>query len=366
MSDRGRSRRTARSTKATTPKATPDTEVGPGEEPAAGAESDKTPAGAAAVGTPAEDTTAGSSTASAPATASSSDDSAEDSAGDSAEDSAGASTGEPDDAADDAPAASSEDGDADAAAPAEDGGDAGDGEEEKAESAKDKAAGRSKSKTAAPMTKAEKRAAARIAAAKAARRRRVGQAIAGTIIVLLVVGGAFAGVWYFGDRAEKNRVKCKPVGDQAAFPPLLGGMNKALATEPTITASSEEVKTVKQTILIKGDCKTVKAGQTVSVNYVGATMKDGKVFDASWPRKKTIEIPVGQKQLGKQPQVIEGWDEGLVGLKVGTRVQLDIPGNKAYGDDAPEGYPAGTLRFIVDILDAKDADSSGLPAGFGG
>ncbi|UWZ59481.1 FKBP-type peptidyl-prolyl cis-trans isomerase [Dactylosporangium aurantiacum] len=215
------------------------------------------------------------------------------------------------------------------------------------------------------MTKAEKRAAARIAAAKAARRRRVGQAIAGTVIVLLVVGGAFAGVWYFGDRAEKNRVKCKPAAE-AAFPPLLGGMNKALATEPTITASNEEVKTVKQTILIKGDCKAVKAGQTVSVNYVGATMKDGKVFDSSWPRKKTIEIPVGQKQLGKQPQVIEGWDEGLVGLKIGTRVQLDIPGSKAYGDDAPEGYPAGTLRFIVDILDAKDADSSGLPAGLGG
>ena len=55
------------------------------------------------------------------------------------------------------------------------------------------------------MTKAEKRAAARIAAAKAARRRRTGQAIAGTLIVLLVVGGAFAGIWYFGDRAEKNR-----------------------------------------------------------------------------------------------------------------------------------------------------------------
>ncbi|MFF5231541.1 FKBP-type peptidyl-prolyl cis-trans isomerase [Dactylosporangium sp. NPDC000521] len=221
-------------------------------------------------------------------------------------------------------------------------------------------------KTVAPLTKAEKRAAARIAAAKAARRRRAGQAIAGTIIVLLVVGGAFAGVWYFGDRAEKNRIKCKPVGDPNAFPQLLGGMNKALATEPKIEASSDQIKSVRPTILVKGDCKTVKAGQTVTVNYVGATMKDGKIFDASWPRKKTIEIPVGQKKLGKQPQVIEGWDEGLVGLKVGTRVQLDIPGDKAYGDDAPEGYPAGTLRFIVDILDVKDTESSGLPAGFGG
>ncbi|MEV4138509.1 FKBP-type peptidyl-prolyl cis-trans isomerase [Dactylosporangium sp. NPDC049742] len=259
--------------------------------------------------------------------------------------------------------------DPDAASDASDGDDqdaTADDESEKSDKS-DKADKAKNAKTVAPATKAEKRAAARIAAAKAARRRRAGQAIAGTMIVLLVVGGAFAGVWYFGDRAEKNRIKCKPVGDANAFPPLLGGMNKGLATEPTITASTEEVKSVKTKVLIQGDCKAVKAGQTVTVNYVGATMKDGKVFDASWPRKKTIEIPVGQKQLRKQPQVIEGWDEGLVGLKIGSRVQLDIPGSKAYGDDAPEGYPKGTLRFIVDILDAKDADDSGgLPAGFGG
>ncbi|WP_327005185.1 FKBP-type peptidyl-prolyl cis-trans isomerase [Dactylosporangium sp. NBC_01737] len=353
MSDRGRSRRTARSTKATAPKATPDTEVEPGDEPAAteGAESDKTPSGAAAAAeTPAAETTGADETVSLdkqddePAEADASDDADADADADA----------EADDA-DDPDASADGDADEDADAEAE----TGDGKGKTGKAA-------SKSKAPTPMTKAEKRAAARIAAAKAARRRRTGQAIAGTLIVLLVVGGAFAGVWYFGDRAEKNRVKCKPAADAAAFPPLLGGMNKALATEPTITPSSDEVKTVRTTILVKGECKAVKAGQTVSVNYVGATMKDGKVFDASWPRKKTIEIPVGQKQLGKQPQVIEGWDEGLVGLKVGTRVQLDVPGNKAYGDDAPEGYPAGTLRFIVDILDAKDADSSGLPAGLGG
>ncbi len=362
MSDRGRSRRTARSTKATAPKATPDTEVESGEEPAAteGAESDKTPVGAAAAAeTPAEETTGADETVSLgkkdePAAASAEEAvEVSDEAGDAdTSDEPAAADGD----AADGDAADADDPDATAAD---------DDEDKPAETAKGKAS-RSKSKEATPLTKAEKRAAARIAAAKAARRRRAGQAIAGTLILLLSVGGAFAGIWYFGDRAEKNRVKCKPSADAAAFPPLLGGMNKALATEPTITPSSEEVKTVKQTILIKGECKTVKAGQTVSVNYVGATIKDGKVFDASWPRKKTIEIPVGQKQLGKQPQVIEGWDEGLVGLKVGTRVQLDIPGSKAYGDDAPEGYPAGTLRFVVDILDAKDADSSGMPAGLGG
>lgn len=334
MSDRGRSRRTARPAKATAPKAAPDTEVEPGEEPAAtaDAESDITPATAAAEAEPDETVSL---------------DKHDD---------------EPAETDAEAAADADADADAEADAEAEAEADAEDSDDNAAESGGTSRTGRNKGP--APMSKAEKRAAARIAAAKAARRRRTGQAIAGTIIVLLVVGGAFAGIWYFGDRAEKNRVKCKPTAE-AAFPPLLGGMDKRLATEPKLTASSEETKTVRSDVLIKGECKTVKAGQTVVVNYVGATMKDGKIFDSSWPRKKTIEIPVGQKQIGKQPQVIEGWDEGLVGLKVGTRIQLDIPGSKAYGDNAPEGYPAGTLRFIVDILDVKDAEA-GLPGGLGG
>ncbi|GAA1515271.1 hypothetical protein GCM10009827_032600 [Dactylosporangium maewongense] len=348
MSDRGRSRRTARSTKATPPQAAPDTEV----EPTADAESDTTNTEPTEAEGVAEETVS---------LGKKDDPDADAEAADGAGDDTADEDGDPADASDAAA------GDPDAAADGDDPDATADDDEPDKSDKSDKSAKAKNAKTVAPATKAEKRAAARIAAAKVARRRRAGQAIAGTMIVLLVVGGAFAGVWYFGDRAEKNRIKCKPVGDANAFPPLLGGMDKGLATEPKITASTEEITSLKTKVLIKGDCKAVKAGQTVTVNYVGATMKDGKVFDASWPRKKTIEIPVGQKQLRKQPQVIEGWDEGLVGLKVGSRVQLDIPGSKAYGDDAPEGYPKGTLRFIVDILDAKDADDSGgLPAGFGG
>jgi len=51
--------------------------------------------------------------------------------------------------------------------------------------------------------------------------------------------------------------------------------------------------------------------------------------------------------------VIAGWDQGLVGVKIGSRVQLDIPSNLAYGDDASSGNPTGTLRFVVDVLAAS-------------
>ena len=51
--------------------------------------------------------------------------------------------------------------------------------------------------------------------------------------------------------------------------------------------------------------------------------------------------------------MIQGWDQGLIGVKVGSRVQLDIPAELAYGAKPPAGYPAGALRFVVDDLSAS-------------
>ena len=79
---------------------------------------------------------------------------------------------------------------------------------------------------------------------------------------------------------------------------------------------------------------------------------DGKVFDSSWSRNATVDVVVGLAQLGRTIQVIEGLDRGLIGVRVGSRVQLDIPPQLTYVDPAP-GAPSGTLRFVVDILDAR-------------
>ncbi|MEV6930066.1 FKBP-type peptidyl-prolyl cis-trans isomerase [Dactylosporangium sp. NPDC051485] len=251
--------------------------------------------------------------------------------------------------------------DADAASPDdadEASGEPDDGDEDNGDEAK------AKSKTPPPLSKAGKRAAARVAANKAARRRRVGQAIAGGLIVLLAIGGAFAGVYYFGNRAEQKKTECKKP-DQQSFPPMLGGFDKRLADEPTVEPGGDKrvgVRDVK--VLIQGNCKTVKPGDTVVVNYVGATYKDGKVFDASWTRKQTFPVAVGMLESNGQQQVIEGWDRGLVGLKVGSRVILDIPAREGYGDTPQQqGAPAGDLRFVVDILDIQTDPTGGLNIG---
>ena len=101
--------------------------------------------------------------------------------------------------------------------------------------------------------------------------------------------------------------------------------------------------------LIEGDGPVVEAGQTIDVQYTGAIWDTGKVFDSSWKNGASVQFPIGAGS------VIQGWDEGLVGQKVGSQVLLVIPPAKGYGDS---GQPAAgikgtdTLVFVVDILGA--------------
>lgn len=91
-----------------------------------------------------------------------------------------------------------------------------------------------------------------------------------------------------------------------------------------------------------------KAGDTVSVNYTGS-LQDGTVFDSnvdpSFGHVEPFIFPLG---IG---QVIPGWDEGIVGMKVGEKKTLTIPPEKGYGENAVGPIPANsTLIFEVEVL----------------
>ncbi|GAB3947787.1 FKBP-type peptidyl-prolyl cis-trans isomerase [Micromonospora vulcania] len=120
-----------------------------------------------------------------------------------------------------------------------------------------------------------------------------------------------------------------------------------MGSKPTVAAGKGDLKKLVVTPLIKGKGPAVAKGQTITTNYVGVFFKDGKEFDSSWSAGQPASFPIG---VG---QVIPGWDQGLVGVTVGSRVQLDIPGDLAYGNDAQGGRPAGPLRFVVDVLAAQ-------------
>ena len=121
-----------------------------------------------------------------------------------------------------------------------------------------------------------------------------------------------------------------------------------LSEEPKIPHGygSPPTHLVKQDVII-GKGAEAKAGSTVEVNYVGGLWKTGKVFDASWTRKEPFSFTLGSGQ------VIKGWDEGVVGMKVGGRRLLVIPPELAYGAKGSGSIPPNsTLTFIVDLLKA--------------
>ena len=101
--------------------------------------------------------------------------------------------------------------------------------------------------------------------------------------------------------------------------------------------------------LTVGDGPEAHAGQLASVHYVGVAHSTGREFDASWNRGETFEFPLGGGQ------VIAGWDQGVIGMKVGGRRRLTIPPHLGYGARGAGGVikPNETLVFVVDLLGVR-------------
>lgn len=99
---------------------------------------------------------------------------------------------------------------------------------------------------------------------------------------------------------------------------------------------------------VEGTGDEVTAGATVTAHYVGVSASTGVQFDASWDRGAPISFPLDG--------VIQGWSQGLLGMKVGGRRNLVIPGHMAYGATPPPGAgiaPNETLVFTVDLVDVS-------------
>lgn len=98
-----------------------------------------------------------------------------------------------------------------------------------------------------------------------------------------------------------------------------------------------------------GEGEEAKPGQTAVVHYVGVGVSSGEEFDSSWNRGDPFDFPLGAGY------VIKGWDQGVVGMRVGGRRRLVIPANLGYGDRGAGGViaPNETLIFVVDLLELR-------------
>jgi FKBP-type peptidyl-prolyl cis-trans isomerase len=121
---------------------------------------------------------------------------------------------------------------------------------------------------------------------------------------------------------------------------------RANALTEASNSSGKLMKLVIDDIVIGGG-DTVEEGDTVLVHYIG-TLPEGTEFDNSNKRGEPFEFTVGEGR------VIKGWEEGLVGMKVGGQRILVIPPDMAYGSQAMGPIPANsTLVFAIELLEIK-------------
>ena len=129
----------------------------------------------------------------------------------------------------------------------------------------------------------------------------------------------------------------------------------AAETPAASTPTGTETMALQKTDLSPGTGAEIKSGQTALVHYTGwlydtATPENkGKKFDSSVDRNEPFEFPVGAGM------VIKGWDEGVVGMKVGGKRRLVIPPEMGYGARgfAPVIPPSATLVFDVELVEIR-------------
>ena len=130
--------------------------------------------------------------------------------------------------------------------------------------------------------------------------------------------------------------------------------NSDLTVKPlvTIPTSSPPTELVVEDLVVGGG-SSVDAGDFLVMDYVGVSYSTGIQFDASWDRGSPFPFELGAGQ------VIQGWDEGIVGMAVGGRRSLSIPPDLAYGKNGSGSGSIGpneTLVFVVDLLASVPAN----------
>jgi FKBP-type peptidyl-prolyl cis-trans isomerase len=136
--------------------------------------------------------------------------------------------------------------------------------------------------------------------------------------------------------------------DPTAQPP--SSVSADLGTEPEVPATDAAPPCgLVVADVVVGDGAVAASGSPVEVKYVGAFYDSGQVFDASWNRGADETLPF----TAGTGQVIEGFDQGVIGMAVGGRRYITIPSDLGYGANGQGPIPGGaTLVFVVDLVSA--------------
>jgi peptidylprolyl isomerase len=146
----------------------------------------------------------------------------------------------------------------------------------------------------------------------------------------------------------------------AAAPKGLPSVSGHYGDKPKIKVAKgvKPTKKLVSTVLTKGKGPKVLKGDLLVADYLGSIYKTGKIFDNSYDRKAPAAFPIG---VGK---VVSGWDKTLVGVTVGSRVEMVLPPKYGYG---PKGNTQAGIKgtdslvFVVDVI-ARYGEHSATPA----
>ncbi|HUD05135.1 MAG TPA: FKBP-type peptidyl-prolyl cis-trans isomerase [Patescibacteria group bacterium] len=173
------------------------------------------------------------------------------------------------------------------------------------------------------------------------------------LIIVVVVAFGLLGIFFLSNQKMGNsQINLTPTIYPTQTPQVLTPAAAIISQSPASNgANMNNVITTADGLQMQdeviGSGQDVKSGDTVTVNYLG-TLQNGTKFDSSYDRNQpfTTQIGVGQ--------VIKGWDEGIVGMKVGGKRKLTIPASLGYGDQAAGSIPPNsTLVFEVELLGVK-------------
>jgi peptidylprolyl isomerase len=183
---------------------------------------------------------------------------------------------------------------------------------------------------------------------------RVGALIAVLALALAAAGCGSSEVESAADKsaakAEQEAEDQKPIPEPTApasakVEPTAGEAD--LDKKPKVPKGSGEAPTaLKAETLISGNGAAIKNGEQATVQYVGVLFKNGEEFDSSWGKgKEPFQFTIGAGG------VIPGWDQGVLGMKVGERRRLTIPADLAYGAQGspPKIGPNEPLIFDIDL-----------------
>ncbi|MFE6977314.1 FKBP-type peptidyl-prolyl cis-trans isomerase [Streptomyces sp. NPDC057682] len=173
--------------------------------------------------------------------------------------------------------------------------------------------------------------------------------LAGLLVVPLLLVSAACGS---DDKGSDSASASASAPTKGGFPAITAGAK--FGEKPTLAkGTGTPPKELKTKVISEGDGATLKNGDAIQVNYLGQSWDSDKPFDNSFDRKQPFDLTLGAGM------VIQGWDKGLVGQKVGSRVQLVIPPDLGYGAQGQGDIkPNATLVFVVDVLKAQQIPTS--------